>query len=250
MFETEDEGEDATVACSNSSSLLSILSSKSGCDDNEPSQNDQWPKFITVDNSTVTQKEEVIRRKADSLGLLSHKWAKNFIERGFMNGSLPHKLFYDCSRPATSGTVKPSMHKSSPRRKEKMEELKGIYGSKKNKNNMRSRTPLVSARKKDTRTNTPHPAGSDSAVLAKKDREQSSKMRHQVSRPPTRSRSFSEHKPKWVGSNNGYMYGDHTIHQRHTSETRHSNLYNGMIHIPVNKEFQLKGLTHRITTRM
>ena len=61
-----------------------------------------WPTFLAVDsNDGSVAKDEVIRRKANSLGLLSHKWAKNFVERGFMNGYLPRKLYYDYSRPVT-----------------------------------------------------------------------------------------------------------------------------------------------------
>lgn len=61
-----------------------------------------WPTFLAVDsNDGSIAKDEVIRRKANSLGLLSHKWAKNFVERGFMNGYLPRKLYYDYSRPVT-----------------------------------------------------------------------------------------------------------------------------------------------------
>lgn len=61
-----------------------------------------WPTFLAVDsNDGSVDKDELIRRKANSLGLLSHKWAKNFVERGFMNGYLPRKLYYDYSRPVT-----------------------------------------------------------------------------------------------------------------------------------------------------
>lgn len=108
----------------------------------QPRAKSLWPKFSLADTpSDGIGKEEAVRRKADSLGLLSHKWAKNFIERGFMNGCLPKKMYYDYSRPATRGNSTSSSSDSTPKRStkdlssnnEKMQVLNKLYNSSKPK---------------------------------------------------------------------------------------------------------------------
>lgn len=89
------------VNCSSSSFLSSSSSIETDNNSKNIKQESCWPTFCAVTDNNNLEKEEIIRRKANSLGLLSHKWAKNFIERGFMNGHLPRKLYYDISRPAT-----------------------------------------------------------------------------------------------------------------------------------------------------
>ena len=69
-----------------------------------------WPSFPNTAVDPLIDnlgKEEMLRRKADSLGLLSHKWAKSFLERGFMTGYLPHQLYHNLSRPTTKESTRP-----------------------------------------------------------------------------------------------------------------------------------------------
>lgn len=96
-----------------------------------------WPSFPTTTPDPLFEnigKEEILRRKADSLGLLSHKWAKSFLERGFMNGCLPHNLYQNMSRPTS---MEQSRQQDSDRRgtenlsgsrRQKMERLESVYG--------------------------------------------------------------------------------------------------------------------------
>jgi hypothetical protein len=95
-----------------------------------------WPTYLVTEQSAPS-KDEVIRRKADSLGLLSHKWAKNFIERGFLNGHLPRKVYYDFSNQKVvkgNDDIRPSTQcGSNPKDKtlksaDKLEKLENVYG--------------------------------------------------------------------------------------------------------------------------
>ena len=123
-------------------SVDSVSSASSSDVTEAPTHNYQPPpksllNFSLTDVSSDRVREEVVRRKADSLGLLSHKWAKNFIERGFMNGSLPRKMYYDCSCPATRGKSTSNSSDSTPKQStkdlssssEKTQPLNDIYGS-------------------------------------------------------------------------------------------------------------------------
>lgn len=67
------------------------------------STTEPWPDPYPIDlmADTGIKKDMVIRRTADSLGLHSHKWAKDFIERGFLNGRIPRNIYYHYSRPGT-----------------------------------------------------------------------------------------------------------------------------------------------------
>ena len=69
------------------------------------STSEPWPDPYPIDLMVDTgiKKDIVIRRTADSLGLHSHKWAKDFIERGFLNGRVSRNVYYHFSRPGTRG---------------------------------------------------------------------------------------------------------------------------------------------------
>lgn len=105
-----------------------------------------WPSFpATIPDPLFENvgKEEILRRKADSLGLLSHKWAKSFLERGFMNGSLPHTFYHNLSRPISreqnrqaSSDNRGTENSSTTRRErnKKMERLESVYGGRQQRN--------------------------------------------------------------------------------------------------------------------
>ena len=241
-FETE-EGEDTVPVCSRSSSLLSFISSESI--EKELPDHELWPRFVATDRPTalIAQKEEVIRRKADSLGLLSHKWAKNFIERGFMTGSIPRKLYYDYSRQQSTAetatktktitratttltTTRNRVQQQSllTKQNEKLQELRELYA-----NGRKSR--ISSSIKKDNK--------SENKIIAhSNDHHRSNKSRQQVTRPPTRAKSV--------------------INRRNTTRSRSHEMCDSQDHrqnrvkvLPPNKpgEFELQGLTQRISTK-
>ena len=167
----EVEGEECTTV--HSTSTMSSSSSNmlhSYHSDNYAHTKPEKPKWPTFPSTAVDPlfdnpgKGEILRRKADSLGLLSHKWAKSFLERGFMRGCLSHQLYNHLSRPATRDSTRPNDKTDSqnvqPRplsrgqangrtvdhevatggggtdrlttsRKQKMEMLESVYGGKK-----------------------------------------------------------------------------------------------------------------------
>lgn len=87
--------------------------------------NDPWPEPYPIDlmaDSSI-KKDIVIRRAADSLGLHSHKWAKDFIERGFLNGRVSRKLYYNYSRPSTRGSDGSDTTDTKTSHKEKKEDI-------------------------------------------------------------------------------------------------------------------------------
>ena len=230
-----EEGEDTIPVSSLSSSRSSLLSNES------QEEFDEWPQFMPTDPlGNVSQKEVAIRRKADSLGLMSHKWAKNFIERGFMNGALPRKVFYDYSRQptrdASRGNSTHHHQKVSVKQKEKMQELREVYVTKKNNQRNDSETSISRNRSKMTSARSHHlrPASKSNAQRLNGN-----------SRPPTRAlsvmdtkvmRSGSHHKPA-DDVQSGYNK------QRYKSEKQPS------IFPSTKRGLQLQGLTQRISTR-
>ncbi len=259
--ETE-EGEDTVPTCSQSSSLVSIVSSES-LERDSADREDMWPRFVTTDHrlsGSVVHNKEAIRRKADSLGLLSHKWAKNFIERGFMNGAIPRKLYYNYSRQSTTDTTTTDttttttttsttltrarttaatrarttatttttttarnriQQKSlSTKQNEKMQELRELYA-----NGRKSRTSSK------VMTNRSESVASHS--IDHRHRSSNNKSRQPVSRPPTRSKSVFDRKTARLRS--------HEQQKLNTSGTDTKFFQN--------KEFELHGLIQRISTR-
>lgn len=152
-----------------------------------------WPSFPAVttpmdpllDN---VDKEEVLKRKADSLGLLSHKWAKSFLERGFLNGQLPRSVYYRVSRPSTRDEQRPGTTRPKPASDDKLDKLKSVYG--RSKRSQQGNSGLVES-KKTSRS----PTRADQRVTAL--HKLSNRLKTSTcSRPPTRGTARIMHR-RW-----------------------------------------------------
>ena len=213
--EEVEEGED-TIPVSQTSSLYSLASNQS-CDESPATVDDYVQLNCTIPFDNSLQKEVAIRRKADSLGLLSRKWAKNFIERGFMNGSLPRKVYYDySSRQATRETKRIDNQRvlSTAKRKEKMQELRDVYSTRNN-----SRTCSRKSARRETGT-----ATTSTTSNRHTNRSQT--------RPSTRAGKEIE-----------------AAVTRQKSEFHHHQNKAPLVLPASKREFQLHGLTHKISIR-
>ncbi|XP_019849785.1 PREDICTED: uncharacterized protein LOC109580739 [Amphimedon queenslandica] len=90
------------------------------------STSEPWPDPYPIDlmADTGIKKDIVIRRTADSLGLHSHKWAKDFMERGFLNGRISRNIYYHYSRPGTREGTREGSASSDVSAIEKNKEMK------------------------------------------------------------------------------------------------------------------------------
>ena len=180
----EEEGQLEFADHSSSASYLSSKNSSTHCIENNDDAKNTLEMEPTLSNKDYS-KEQLIQRKANSLGLLSHRWARNFIERGFMNEHLPRKFYYEISRPVTRDTsrstnkkpqtqedngifshiqnrsAKVSLNQTSKEKKQKLKQLENVYGRKQSEitcNNARasthrSNTNKTSASRPATRQN-------------------------------------------------------------------------------------------------
>ena len=151
-----------------------------------------WPSFSSTAVDPLVDnlgKDEMLRRKADSLGLLSHKWAKSFLERGFMTGHLPHQLYHNLSRPTTKestrlGDTQADNTRQDTSRKAKMERLQSVYGKKTHK-----KYPSQSVAASNPATRPPTRSGDSKHTAAIHKLSHRLKDHLQLSfRPPSRSR--------------------------------------------------------------
>lgn len=202
---SEEEGkeEDPTAEESNSALSSAPCSQSHLLEDTPPSHTQPeratWPSFPATTLDPLFDnlgKEEILRRKADSLGLLSHKWARSFLERGFMNGSLPHRLYQTLSRPATreenrqAGPESPRTESRLTSRKQKMERLESVYGQKFQRQTS-AKTPRHNLNSSVTATTTspsrPPTRGDPRHSTALHKLSQRLREAHPSSRPPTRA---------------------------------------------------------------
>ena len=249
-FQTEDiietgGEEDMCLLTSESSSLLSDNSVEDLPGHN---QHEQWPAFVSVDPLVEgVGKDEIIKRKANSLGLLSHKWAKNFIERGFMNGCLPRKLYYDYSRPGTKEVSrKTEKTEESQRQEKKIQVLEDVYGGAKSK----LKTRLESASSITTQK-------AKRELDSNSRRHYNSHSRGTTSRPPTRSISLPErHLMSSRRDTNSGLYRQ-SVKQQHVTGNSNYRTTSSMKKIDIEgtkwntgNVIQLEGLTHRLSARM
>ena len=254
-FKTEDiietgGEEDMCLLTSESSSLLSDNSVEDLPGHN---QHEQWPAFVSVDPLVEgVGKDEIIKRKANSLGLLSHKWAKNFIERGFMNGCLPRKLYYDYSRPGTKEVSRKTEKTEERQRQEKkIQVLEDVYGGAKSK----LKTRLESAKKKESSITTQK---GKRELDYNSRRHYNSHSRGTTSRPPTRSISLPErHLMSSRRDTNSGLCRQSVKQQHVTGDSNYSRTTSSMKKIDIESTkwntgnvIQLKGLTHRLSARM
>lgn len=101
-----------------------------------------WPTFETCDEiANTTDIQAVIQRKADSLGLLSRKWAKNFLHGALVSSFLTRNLEYSLSPPVTEASSKMMADSQTGKLTEdyyhKMSELRRMYNTKSRQMNNR-----------------------------------------------------------------------------------------------------------------
>lgn len=187
----EDEDEDSVVPNHRSNSNSPPVSPQGEPTQDTLQHSDKWPSFTpSVDPlESFVQKEEAIKRKANSLGLISHKWAKGFIERGFIDGQLPRKIYYEYSRQSTRETkransVQKNGSKLSTKQNEKLKELKELYAvSNSKKGGTQNRKDKDGERDRTNRDNCKHSRPGTRL-----------KSNHNISRPATHcKRSKTEH---------------------------------------------------------